>query len=487
MNFKPVDDNFKKLLSEYRKDYGYLGSDFSFYGYLSFFDCEYAEDGGVLYIRALFGNKLRYWPPLTKGKSKKEAMQRLPKDSVFTSVTEDIVSEFDDEYLAVTNRAWAEYIYKTEDFIGQVGKKYSAKRNHIKKFVTLYNYSMDAYKHDDLDDILAFEKSWLESKTFENDYQEESSKEESRLIIKEIEASLNGETICDVLRIDGKLVGFTVGEIINDVAIVSVEKADISYEGIYSFLSHEFAKRNFQNTRYINRQEDMGMEGLRKSKLSYNPEFLLDKYTLIPRDQKDNLSDFTLLQDSLENAYLIVSNDIPQTIQEKINQASLQAYEIRELKEYDYTKTMEFLKCEISHLKDKKFFLNYKDEELMQILRDGHLFGAFFDGVLVATCGVDMDKEYGNELAEICSDNEYQYYEFSGIFVSRLHRNKGLANYLCSYVLNFAKQNLTGSKLCAVVQYNNIPSLNNLKKLGFEEKSQKILGEYNFKYLTILI
>jgi len=493
MNFKKFTENDLELLNTYLKNTDYVGSDFSYYGYLIWFDTEYAIKDNFLFIRAFFGDKLRYWPPLCFDKKDlKKAMGYLPKDATYTSFLKEDAEQFIDQFDISTKREWSEYIYKASDFINQIGSKYSAKRNHITKFKTLYNYTIDSFKEEDLDAIAAFEKSWLESRVFETEYQRISAIEESSVIIKEIEASLKGNTICDVLKVDGKLVGFTVGEIMaSGNAIVSVEKADTSYEGIYSFLSHEFALRHFSNCNYINRQEDMGIEGLRKSKLSYNPAFLLDKYVLYQKGSleyipKPCFDDDPFFNNSVGIGNLNEDNDNKLSIQDQIKMATYNDYVFKELTVDDYNSAMSFFKCGISRLDDKKFFLNYTDEELTELLHHGHMFGLFYDNHLIATCAVDLDKEYGNYLADICSDHsKRQFYEFSGIMVCPYHRKKGLAKYICTKVIEFSKENLAPATLCAVVQFNNEPSLNNLKSLGFREVAEQSLGDYRFKYLTL--
>ena len=84
-----------------------------------------------------------------------------------------------------------------------------------------------------------------------------------------------------VLKVGGKIVAFTYGAPVNyDTFDVCVEKADIDYEGAFTMINREFARHLPERFVYVNREEDLGIEGLRKAKLSYQPEWLLDKYTV---------------------------------------------------------------------------------------------------------------------------------------------------------------------------------------------------------------
>ena len=84
------------------------------------------------------------------------------------------------------------------------------------------------------------------------------------------------------LRVDGRIIGYSIGEIIGDTLFCHIEKADFSYNGAYQMLTNQFLKMYAQSdeVKFVNREEDCGDPGLRKSKLSYNPVELLEKNTV---------------------------------------------------------------------------------------------------------------------------------------------------------------------------------------------------------------
>ena len=85
-----------------------------------------------------------------------------------------------------------------------------------------------------------------------------------------------------VLRVNGKIIAYSIGEITGDTLFCHVEKADISYHGAYQMLTNQFLRKYADNdeVKFVNREEDCGDEGLRRSKLSYNPVELLVKNTV---------------------------------------------------------------------------------------------------------------------------------------------------------------------------------------------------------------
>ena len=80
--------------------------------------------------------------------------------------------------------------------------------------------------------------------------------------------------------IEDKAVAFTIGSMINpSVFDIHFEKALKDYSEAYTVINNEFAKNALSEFEFINREDDLGLEGLRKAKLSYNPCKILEKYT----------------------------------------------------------------------------------------------------------------------------------------------------------------------------------------------------------------
>lgn len=475
-DFRPFDEELKPLLARYLAGKNYVGSDYSYYAFICWFDKgEYYDSGDALYLRAYMDGALYYWPPLVSGEtlSAEEAALALPDDACFAFCTERFVSETYGGYFIYTHRDWAEYIYRSEDFISLSGKRYHAKRNHIAKFTKKYSSTVQKLTEADLPDIEEFERAWLAAREFDGSA-EASAARESAIVKGWLAAALKGELVCDILRVDGKMAGIAIGEISpTGTGIEMYEKADTAYEGVYSYLAHEFAARNFAGCEYINRQEDMGLEGLRKSKLSYYPAFLLEKFVLRPAEAFSDCY--------AERTGRVLRKDAKRVA------APLGKTEIRILTDEEFDMVYSFLERERDGLKNKLFFLNYTPEELHGVLSGGTMFGAFADGELIATCAVDRDAEYGRRLAEICGGGAGDWYEFSGIMTAAKYRGMGVSSMLCRRVLSYARKELSPCTLCAVVQFDNEPSLNNLKALGFSAVETAQCGEYTFTYLTLNI
>ncbi len=180
------------------------------------------------------------------------------------------------------DRDFFDYIYLRTDLATLKGKRYQPKRNHVNRFVRSYpNYEYKELVPELVPECLTLAHHWCllnETDDRERRELEDELKSLSDALNHFGELGLSG----GVLHVDGRIVAFTFGTPINQQTFdVCVEKADVEVEGAYTMINYEFARHIPDSYIYINREEDLGLEGLRKAKLSYHPCFLLEKYTAL--------------------------------------------------------------------------------------------------------------------------------------------------------------------------------------------------------------
>ncbi len=176
---------------------------------------------------------------------------------------------------AEADRRFSDYIYRRDALSTLSGKKLQPKRNHINKFQSLYpDHEYRPLTPQDIPECLALEEKWRKAKD-----NAPANPAERRFIEDSFERWAHLDSLGGTLRVGGTLVAFTFGAPINhDTFGVCIEKADTDYEGAYPLINREFVRHIPEQYTLINREEDLGIEGLRHAKLSYQPEILLHKH-----------------------------------------------------------------------------------------------------------------------------------------------------------------------------------------------------------------
>ncbi|MEG1870531.1 MAG: phosphatidylglycerol lysyltransferase domain-containing protein, partial [Peptostreptococcaceae bacterium] len=194
--------------------------------------------------------------------------------------------DIDDDYLKLlldnyhleihSNEDSFEYIYLTDDLINLKGNKYHKKRNHYNNFIKLYDYNINSIDNEKIiNDCINLLDKWENTKYI---YSKELLEPTA---VKSILFSLENLSLKSIaVYVNGNIAGFSIGEKINDSAIIHIEKCNTEYRGIYAFINNEFLKLHFKDTIYVNRQEDCGNNGLQQSKESYHPHLVLKKYLI---------------------------------------------------------------------------------------------------------------------------------------------------------------------------------------------------------------
>ncbi len=173
-----------------------------------------------------------------------------------------------------------DYVYAIDDLADLKGKKYHGKRNHLNRFVEAFpEYTAEPIGEENLSQARQMVKDWYDTRLRENpnaDYHmEQAALEKSFRAYRELEMEglvlRNGEEILAVTL---------ASRLSEDTFDVHFEKARLDIQGAYAAINCELARyirSNYPNVRYLNREEDMGLEGLRKAKQSYHPHHMVRK------------------------------------------------------------------------------------------------------------------------------------------------------------------------------------------------------------------
>lgn len=299
INFLRIDEHLVKLKEYFKK------STISFcdicvgtrYLWRKKFVAYFAEYKNTLILKETAnGYSNAFYYPI--GENVQEALEQIEAFCVennlpllFCCIDNDTALKLAERYLDVeiyNDRAWSDYIYSTEELITLRGKKFSGQRNHINKFKSVYS----DYQVVDLLDVTraeldSFFVEYVEEKGEKNIGLE---KEELLSVEQYVEKLKELDQVGIAIKVDGRVIGITAGEILSDTLIVHVEKALKKYNGVYPTLANEFNKRYAVGLSKINREEDCGDMGLRISKLQYHPIEIKQKNFVLVKTLFDKIS-----------------------------------------------------------------------------------------------------------------------------------------------------------------------------------------------------
>lgn len=249
----------------------------------SYYQIEYAVADDFLLFKG-HDNSFNY--PIGQGDMKamieklmkysEEHNSKFKLRSVCREMFEELDSMFPGKFQIQYDRDLADYLYLSEKLISLSGKKYHGKRNHINKFKELHpDWSYERLSDENVNDCIEMAHEWGNQNEVDLD---DSKKTELGVTFKYLEHYKKVGVVGGVLRVDGKVAAFTLGEpICKDTFAVHIEKAFADIQGAYPMINQQFAADYAKDYMYINREEDMGSEGLRKAKMSYRPVDMVEK------------------------------------------------------------------------------------------------------------------------------------------------------------------------------------------------------------------
>ncbi|WP_370799246.1 GNAT family N-acetyltransferase [Xylanibacter rarus] len=340
IKFKDITEDDKELIQSFTLWGERQNCDLSFSNLISWrflYNTQFAIVDDYLVFRFYMGHHLAYMMPVPRPKRQDDGTFKVePCDECSVSVIRairddsiamghpflmlgvcnymrDIIEEhFPDTFDIKPDRDFSDYIYTRDKLINLSGKKLQSKRNHINKFKNLYpDYRYRELTPELIPQCLELERQWRRTSKDDNgDVPDEDLSEELRSMTRAFNRwdrlGLVGGTIfvCD------KLVAFTFGCPINQCTFdVCVEKADVNYEGAFTIINQEFVKHLPEQYYYINREEDMGDEGLRRAKLSYKPDILLEKNVIMEKHPLAAFEDQDRIKEETREIWKQVFND----------------------------------------------------------------------------------------------------------------------------------------------------------------------------------
>lgn len=298
LDFKKIEIKDSEKLTPYLYKYGALSCQHSmslFTGLSMKYEDEYAIRDNVLFVHR---NKIdnrgyrAYLAPLCEKEEYKKAVAIIMDDAkehgckvAFVTAVKEFKSFLEKEYpgkfLFEYSREYSEYIYETEKLAVLSGRSLAPKRNRVRAFYSNYEGHIDIQNitDDNIKDVVEFQDYWIKDR-LKDEYVEMLDRENEAIkfyLTNFDELKFKGI----VVYVKGTVVGYAAGCALSDDCIDEViEKGRKDVVGIYQLLCNEFAILCAKGFKYINREEDLGVEGLRRAKESYRPDILLEKYII---------------------------------------------------------------------------------------------------------------------------------------------------------------------------------------------------------------
>ena len=293
-DFVTVKLDDKELFDNHYEKYPQIHSDYLFTTIISWMDYakyKFTFYQGNLIILTEIENQYRFRPPIGKLNKDifKEILDLARKEKtefplgLIDSNTKEWLSKNFPKLNCLPNIGYFEYVYLSSDLAELSGSRYAKIRNRLNKFKRKYSYNVENISKENIDELKKFLNRWCLWKDCESDI---LLKNEKNAIIYSTNNFFKLGLSGILLRINGKIEAMAVYEKMNvDTAVIHYEKASPDYDEIYKAINNETAKILQKNYRFINRESDMDVQGLKKAKKSYNPHHMVEIFHI----NKENL------------------------------------------------------------------------------------------------------------------------------------------------------------------------------------------------------
>lgn len=291
IEFQPIGTEHKRIYEACLPREKARGCEYSFANLFLWGRQRIAFLNGMVTVFSQFDRKSVYLFPVGNGDIKKTLDAIIHDASVrdipcrLTGLTSEDCSTLErlypNRFRFHTDRNGFDYVYAIEDLSELAGRKYQRKRNHLNRFFQQHPEAVtEPVTEENIQEVAAMAEQWYTLRMQEDptrDFHMERSALHKALQHRQ---TLGMEGL--LLRVDGKIAAMTLGTPLSETVFdVHFEKALDRYDGAYAAINRAFARylrEKYPAITYLNREDDMGLEGLRKAKLSYYPAYLQEKY-----------------------------------------------------------------------------------------------------------------------------------------------------------------------------------------------------------------
>lgn len=288
IDFRQITISDREWIEPLLRMSNFRGSEYTFsnnYNWRDIYGIKVARMNDYYLVRSGKGDYRSYLYPAGSGDIKPviealiEDAKENDREFIMHGLTDETVAQlssiFPDRFEITATRDNADYIYLAEKLSTLSGKKLHSKRNHIARFKD-NNWEYESINENNIDDCIKMNSKWCK----ENDCSVNKSLQEEACSVKNAFMNFKAEDLKGgLLRIDGEVIAYTIGTRLNsDTFIVHIEKAFSGIQGAYPMINQQFVQHECEDYMYVNREDDLGEEGLRKAKLSYYPHIILEKY-----------------------------------------------------------------------------------------------------------------------------------------------------------------------------------------------------------------
>jgi hypothetical protein len=182
------------------------------------------------------------------------------------------------DFAVETDRDQWDYVYAVRELIELGGNRHHRKRNHIEQFRSRHSFTYRPLTRALAPACQELQDRWCDEKHCDL---MATLRAEGRAI-KEVLSSFETLGVTGgCIEVEGKIEAFTLGEVLNpETVVIHIEKANAALHGLYQLMNQQFLEKAWPSVSYVNREQDLGIEGLRQAKESYHPHHMVEKFVV---------------------------------------------------------------------------------------------------------------------------------------------------------------------------------------------------------------